>query len=408
MTIATRAFFDARVVRPGMTGVGRATLELLRALAALARKGELELRALVLRRHLSDLAADPALEGVEPVPTDHDPESHPGGDWALETSLARLARAEEVWHGPAFVVPGGSRSFARVVTIHDLCAFERPRDQSFAFGTYLRWRVRRSLRSCDAAIAPTLAVAEAVRRRFPRLAGEPPDPFVRAIHEAPVERGIAAWESPADPAGPAGAGGFGALEPLLPIGAPAGPLFVSIGPVERRKDPATAARAFALVARESPAARWVWIGRPGHRADEIRAEVARALGPGVAERFHFVGARPSDQVERAMRDATAFVYPSLDEGFGLPPLEAMRAGTPVVVSDIPPLRETCGGAAGTFPPGDPAALAERLRELLRDTEEARLARIERGRLRAARFDWARAARETLETYRMASEIRRRG
>ncbi|MFH0909276.1 MAG: glycosyltransferase family 1 protein [bacterium] len=98
------------------------------------------------------------------------------------------------------------------------------------------------------------------------------------------------------------------------------------------------------------------------------------------------------------RRATALVYPSLYEGFGLPPLEAMAVGCPVLCSDIPALHETAGDAAIYFAPHDPAALASAMRQVLR-TPEGHQERVARGRARAASFSWASCARKTLEFYR---------
>lgn len=96
--------------------------------------------------------------------------------------------------------------------------------------------------------------------------------------------------------------------------------------------------------------------------------------------------------------ATAFVFPSLCEGFGLPPLEAMACGTPVVCSDTSSLPEVVGEAALTFDPTDDAGIAEALRRIVKDKElQAELREL--GVQRAAGFSWGRAAQETVSVYR---------
>jgi len=102
--------------------------------------------------------------------------------------------------------------------------------------------------------------------------------------------------------------------------------------------------------------------------------------------------------------AAAVIVPSWYEGFGLPALEALACGTPVVASDLPALREVLGDQAELVPPGDPAALAGALARVLDDPggEPARAAR----RARAAGFTWATCARATLSAYRLALESRR--
>ena len=101
-----------------------------------------------------------------------------------------------------------------------------------------------------------------------------------------------------------------------------------------------------------------------------------------------------------MRRAAVFVFPSRMEGFGLPPLEAMRLGVPTVVSDAGALPEVCADAALAVSPDDAEGLAQALARLLRSKEE-RWAWAERGRARAAGFTWARCAQATLEAYRIA-------
>src|SRR5207244_13118384 len=111
---------------------------------------------------------------------------------------------------------------------------------------------------------------------------------------------------------------------------------------------------------------------------------------------------PASQAELATlyRFAWAFVFPSLYEGFGLPPLEAMASGTPVVASDAPALPEVLGEAAVLTPAGDPQALADALAALAHDPDR-RLAMRARGITHAARFRWERAARQTLAVYHQA-------
>jgi glycosyltransferase involved in cell wall biosynthesis len=96
--------------------------------------------------------------------------------------------------------------------------------------------------------------------------------------------------------------------------------------------------------------------------------------------------------------ATAFVFPSLYEGFGLPPLEAMACGTPVLCSNASSLPEVVGDAALLFDPEEPEAIAEALRTTAKDAALRERLRVE-GLRRAAEFSWDRAARETVEVYR---------
>ena len=116
------------------------------------------------------------------------------------------------------------------------------------------------------------------------------------------------------------------------------------------------------------------------------------------------GYLPEDDLARVVAGAAALAYPSWYEGFGLPALEALACGTPVVAADLPALREVLGGHATLVPPGDAAALAEALAGALDDPggEPAKAAR----RAHAATFTWAACAEATLSAYRLALEAAR--
>jgi glycosyltransferase involved in cell wall biosynthesis len=131
-------------------------------------------------------------------------------------------------------------------------------------------------------------------------------------------------------------------------------------------------------------------------ADDPLAREAASLG--VATSVHFAG-EPKDDRELALLYGAAglYVQPSLYEGFGLPPLEAMACGTPVLSSDAGSLREVCGGAATLLPPRDPDAWAARVLDLLGDAT-GRRARVAGGIAHAATFRWERTARLTRAAY----------
>ena len=123
-----------------------------------------------------------------------------------------------------------------------------------------------------------------------------------------------------------------------------------------------------------------------------------------AEAVRTPGYLPEHDLARVVAGAAALVFPSWYEGFGLPALEALACGTPVVASDLPALREVLGDQAELVPPGDAAALADALARVLEDPggEPARAAR----RARAAAFTWRACAQATLTAYRRALEAAR--
>jgi glycosyltransferase involved in cell wall biosynthesis len=146
----------------------------------------------------------------------------------------------------------------------------------------------------------------------------------------------------------------------------------------------------------------VLVGAKGWFYDEIFQLVQELALEG---RVRFPGFAPDAELPAWYRAASGFVYPSLMEGFGLPLLEAMACGTPVLCSAAPSLREVAGDAALTIPLGDErengsavmAALANGLEQLMEDAELRRTLR-QRGLARAARFSWRKAALETVQVY----------
>ena len=136
-----------------------------------------------------------------------------------------------------------------------------------------------------------------------------------------------------------------------------------------------------------------WSGRERAAIAELGLERRVALLPRVDE----------TRLGKLYSHAVLFVYPSLYEGFGMPPLEAMSAGCPVLVSRLSSLPEICGDAAHYFDPAIEGALERELGRLLGDGALLR-AKVDAGRARAARYTWAMAAQGTLEAYRQALNV----
>jgi glycosyltransferase involved in cell wall biosynthesis len=145
----------------------------------------------------------------------------------------------------------------------------------------------------------------------------------------------------------------------------------------------------------------------GAGADETYLAQLRALAAelGITEDVVFVGGVPLEETVRFYQAADAFVYPSLNETFGLPILEAMACACPVVTSDTSAMPETAGRAAILCSPTDPAAIA---RALLQATQPGIDRLRERGLRRAAQFTWAATGAQTLDVYREMAERKVRG
>jgi glycosyltransferase involved in cell wall biosynthesis len=125
---------------------------------------------------------------------------------------------------------------------------------------------------------------------------------------------------------------------------------------------------------------------------------------GIGNDVIFVGGVPLDETVSFYRAADVFVYPSFNETFGLPILEAMACGCPVVTSDTSAMPETAGGAAVLSKPGDPASIARAMLEAIGGVDRLRHA----GLRRAGQFTWGATAASTLDVYREAAESRRKG
>ena len=167
-----------------------------------------------------------------------------------------------------------------------------------------------------------------------------------------------------------------------------------VGSLEPRKGLGTLVAAAATLARRGAAPTLVLAGYAGWRNSKVISPDDRAvLGPALRE----LGRLPQPELNALYASAALFAFPSLHEGFGLPVLEAMVAGAPVVASDIPAVREVAGDAAVLVPPADTGAWAEALSRVLGSPSlQADLAGA--GRRRAALFSWSKTAEATLGVY----------
>ena len=175
----------------------------------------------------------------------------------------------------------------------------------------------------------------------------------------------------------------------------AGKYLLCVGNVEPRKNLVRLVESYDLlrrsVGREHP---MVIAGGQGWHNSPIYRKVEEL---GLRQAVRFLGYVPDDDLPPLLNGALLFVYPSLYEGFGLPPLEAMACGTPVVASNTSSLPEVVGDAALTVDPYDVEGLTKAMEQLLTD-QELRNEMRTRGLARAKLFSWERTARETLKVY----------
>jgi len=360
------------------TGVGHYTSELARALAAEAPADTFEL--------VYPSSEAPPAGAPDPLPTrppnlrTRRVEVGVFGRhwWAL--GLPRFARREgayDLFHGTNFDVPLWPGR-PTVLTVHDLSTLLHPLTHTPRSVRRARRRLPLMTRVASAVITPS----EAVRREVCERLGVPAAK-VFAVPEAArsVFRPAPRSES-ADVLARHGVGGD---------------FLLAVGTVEPRKNLLMLLRAFESLVAEGRARDLRLVVAGGREGWLNRDFYAAVEGSPVKERVVFTGYVSDETLCALYTSCRAFVYPSLYEGFGLPVLEAMACGAPVVCGDTPALAETAGGAALLVEPQDARQLARALLELLED-ESARRALAEAGLRRAAHFSWERTARETLAVY----------
>jgi glycosyltransferase involved in cell wall biosynthesis len=179
-------------------------------------------------------------------------------------------------------------------------------------------------------------------------------------------------------------------------------IVLTVSAKKKHKNLLRLVRAMAIVRERFPDAVVVLPGNPTPHEDELRAEAARL---GIADAIVLPAYVSPEDLEGLYKAASAFVLPSLIEGFGLPILEAFERDVPIASARATSLPEVAGDAARYFDPHDEADIAAALVELLGD-EQRRTELIALGRAQRARFDWRRAGEETLEVYERTLRARR--
>ena len=275
--------------------------------------------------------------------------------WWLLGAARELARhGMDVFHGTDFAVPYLPRC-ASVLTLHDLS----PWRDSVASSSRVRNRTKALLRLR----VPTLILtpSDAIRREAIGYFGWPESRIV-AVPLAPAD-----WLKPA---------------PSAPEGLP---YFLHVGALEPRKNVAAIVEAWRLL--PAGGSRLVLAGRP-------RPDFAL---PRPAPGLEILTDVPDGQLAALYSNAAAVLCLSSYEGFGLPVLEAMRCGAPVIASNDPAIRETAGGAACIADSRDPKSVAEAMLAMIANPN-LRADLSARGSARASLFTWSRTARETRAAY----------
>jgi glycosyltransferase involved in cell wall biosynthesis len=363
-----RVAFDATPLIGERTGIGVLTRG---AFTALAARPGLQVRAFALTWR-----GRAALAGV--LPAGASKVGLPMAAVPLQLAWARMdAPVIEWWTGPTdvvhgtnFVVPPAARA-AEVVSVHDLTALRFPemcQPATLRYPALIRRAIRRG--------AWVHALSQAMAEEIADLLGAPAE-RIRVVAPGVDQRPVTA--SP-----------------------PTGRRYIlALGRAEPRKDLPLLVRAFDQVAARDGDLELVIAGPPGWGTAALAAAVATARHRDRIRQPGWVGDAPKAEL---LAGATVFAYPSLYEGFGIPPLEAMAAGVPVVATAAGGVPEAVGDAALLVPPGDADALAAALVTALED-EAVRARLVAAGRQRAAGFSWRRCADGLEALYRDAAAAR---
>jgi glycosyltransferase involved in cell wall biosynthesis len=364
---AARIGIDARILSYRRGGLASYVAHLVPALAAVDRTTTY--RILRHRRDRTRGEAGPNLRRA----TVWTPSHHPLERWALGLEAARLGL--DLLHSPDFIPPAfGARRF--VITVHDLTFLYYPQFLSAESRRYyneqIEWAVERA--------AHVIADSETTRQDLIRLLAAPPekitaihlaaDPSFRPLPAVEVEKGLRRHHL-----------------------SPAYILFV--GTLEPRKNlPGLLSAYRILLDRRETDAPLVFVGQRGWLIDDALAQIGEL---GLEDRVRFLDDVPDGDLPAIYNGAAVLAAPSFYEGFGLPALEAMACGTPVVVSARGSLPEIVADAGVQVDPDSPEAIAEGLALALHDHGlRARLQRA--GLAQAARFSWEETARRTLAVY----------
>jgi glycosyltransferase involved in cell wall biosynthesis len=357
-------------------GIGRYTGGLVQALARLDRQNEYIL-------FVAGRPTGPLLELPSTYPNFH-LRATPLSDRFFNVIWQRLrlplpvevfSGPLDIFHSPDFVLPPLRRALA-ILTVHDLSFMRVPQCADPALRAYLSRAVPRSVSRAD----HVLADSQSTRRDLIELLAVPPDKitvvpagvgeeFRRVTDGERLARVRRGYELP--------------------------PRFIlGLSTLEPRKNFVGLIRAFARLRAGDYAGDLVIAGGRGWMYEPIFAEVERQE---LAGRVHFPGFVADADLPALYTLADLFALPTFYEGFGLPVLEAMACGTPVICADNSSLPEVAGGAALMVGAGDTEALVEGMRRLLAD-EELRRQLLQRGLVQVGKFTWQEAARKLLAVY----------
>ena len=371
-----RIVFDGTTLTPGRTGVGYYTEHLLQHLA----------REVVNTGDELVVVSNKPIDTQAPLPPHvrvHDGHRFPIriGWMQLRAQRALEALRPDVAHFTNGMIPIGS-PVATVVTVHDMSLRLYPNCHPVRRLLLNRPLMHVAIRQASSIVT----VSNSARRDLLRLHGVAPD-RVAVVHEAasPAFRPIAdrAW-----------------LEDVRARYSLPRQFMLYVGTIEPRKNLSRLMSAFADARKAGIPHHLVCVGPYGWSSRNLAGHIERL---GIQDVVHFTGYVPFEHLPAIYNLGEFFAFPSLYEGFGLPVVEAMACGIPVLTSTTSSLGEIAGDAAETIDPADTDAIANAIVRLASD-QDLRRDRAERGLRRACSFSWAQTARDMLAVYHRAAGV----
>lgn len=362
-----RIGIDARLVHYTKAGIAQYIFHLVRELAALDSSNEY----LVLqhRKDKPPLVQRPNFRRR----TLWTPSHHRLEQRALPFEIGRMNL--DLLHSPDFIPPF-RRNCLSVITVHDLAFLLFPGFMTRESANYYG-QIDMAVRNTDHIIAVSQSTADDIQRLLGvsesriSVIYEAADPLFRPVENPEAIAAVRAR--------------YGVPEEFV----------MFVGTIEPRKNLPTLFEAFRLLRdRYSSSAKLVVVGKLGWLVDESLTAVDRL---GLREDVLFVQQVPPEDLLHLYNSARALVMPSFYEGFGLPALEAMACGTPVIVSNVSSLPEVVGDAGILISPENPESIAVALWRVLSDARLRDEMRA-KGLSRAACFSWEKAAQQTLDVY----------
>lgn len=369
---------DGRVITDRFPGIGRYTYQLA---GALADREAVQITLLIdrvspsTRYDLNALARSHPRLKLRPVDA-------PAFSFKEQTQVAPVARsvAYDIWHSQHYAMPFFGVPGPIVLTLHDLIPLVKPQYWSGPSRWLYRWMHRLALRAAARIITPSIATQTDLIRLF----GVKPD-RIRVVPEAVDDRFR-----------PASIDQVTALKSKyqLPV-----PYLLYVGINKPPKNLVRLIEAYARVVQQNSNFAYDCVVA-GAWDDRYPQAQQRSGELGLADRVHFIGSIADADLPALYSSADVFVTASLYEGFGLPILEAMACGTPVISSRASSLPEVIGDAGLLFDPTDVEAIAIAIQQIASDSQ-LRMNLKQRGFDRAKQFTWAQAADRTIEVYQEA-------